>query len=519
MAKNIILCADGTGNKGGYTPDSNVYKIYNAVEIHESAHRQMRFYDNGVGTATQSYWKALSGAFGFGFGENVCDLYTYLARHYVEGDKIFLFGFSRGAATVRALSGFIAACGLVKGQELDDDDLKCRVAEAFKSYQNAAKHPPQTQASDTSHGVIPIAFIGVWDTVSALGWPQDWKVKGVGVFLFNAFFKSLDALAERIPRTQHRFYNYELTPNVKAAYQALAIDDERRTFQPMVWDERRGGADAEIEQVWFAGVHSNVGGGYERAGLAGVTLDWMMTRASRRGLKFEAQAHQNVIHNADVHGQLYNSRSGLSIYYRYYPRDITGLCQDATGKTKLRSTLRMHRSVLERMQRRTANYAPGYFPHTFNAVDTPIDSPGQPITATANAETWNALSDDVKAWVSRRQILYTILIEFTIFFVLFSGIVWIWEPWPEKAQAVGATALSLDWWTHHLADALDYVLPKYFEGLIDIIVRRYSIIFIVIAALGIGLWRLRMRFQHNTIKACEAIRKEILAAWSGRQAD
>ncbi|NQY66295.1 MAG: DUF2235 domain-containing protein, partial [Flavobacteriales bacterium] len=112
MSKNIILCADGTGNEGGYTPDSNVYKMYNAIDIHNAAKEQITFYDNGVGTQKNKYIRSLSGALGFGFETNVKDLYEFLARRYDAGDGIFMFGFSRGAATIRAFNGFIDNVGL-----------------------------------------------------------------------------------------------------------------------------------------------------------------------------------------------------------------------------------------------------------------------------------------------------------------------------------------------------------------------------------------------------------------------
>lgn len=113
MGRNIVLCADGTGNKGGYTPDSKVYKMYHAVDIHDADNPQAIYYDNGVGTAQNKILRALGGAVGFGFATNVRDLYQYLARKYEPGDglsggntspdKVYLFGFSRGAATIRGL--------------------------------------------------------------------------------------------------------------------------------------------------------------------------------------------------------------------------------------------------------------------------------------------------------------------------------------------------------------------------------------------------------------------------------
>ena len=225
--RNIILCADGTGNRGGYTPDSNVYKLYNAIDIHDQARPQITFYDNGVGTSSNKYWRGLSGAFGFGFKRNVCDLYEFLARNYDPGDKdresdhVFLFGFSRGAATVRAFSGFIAACGLIDGRAMAPDELKEKIKEAFNIYQRGGRKPEFGK-----HGVIAIKCVGVWDTVSALGFPQDWTVLSLGTFVLNALFKAIDVISDKT-LFPHNFYNYELTDTVEFGCQALAIDDER----------------------------------------------------------------------------------------------------------------------------------------------------------------------------------------------------------------------------------------------------------------------------------------------------
>ncbi|MCK4586077.1 MAG: DUF2235 domain-containing protein [Gammaproteobacteria bacterium] len=132
MPKNIIVCADGTGNKGGSTPDSNVYKIYKSINKCFSGKakdgfeldEQIVFYDNGVGTEKNKYLRMLGGGIGFGFEDNVCDLYRFLARNYESGDRIYFFGFSRGASTVRACNGFISICGLAKGKGLRKRELE-----------------------------------------------------------------------------------------------------------------------------------------------------------------------------------------------------------------------------------------------------------------------------------------------------------------------------------------------------------------------------------------------------------
>ena len=189
MAKNIILCSDGTGNKGGYGAAANVYKLYNAIELHDKNITHITFYDNGVGTHKNKYLRALSGAFGIGFERNVDDLYEFLARYYKPGDQVFLFGFSRGAATVRAFAGMVQACGLLDwtrctdgSNALQETIFQQKLTDARIAYR---KHKTQNTGdafkkkwavTDDDHvpdGNLKIKFIGIWDTVSALGFPND----------------------------------------------------------------------------------------------------------------------------------------------------------------------------------------------------------------------------------------------------------------------------------------------------------------------------------------------------------
>ena len=121
MTKNIVLCSDGTGNQGGFGKDSNVFKLYQAVSLHTGKPNQIKFYDNGVGTQTNKYISAVSGAFGFGFQQNVRDLYEFLVRTYEPGDNIYLFGFSRGAATVRSFASMLHYCGLLNRKDENGD--------------------------------------------------------------------------------------------------------------------------------------------------------------------------------------------------------------------------------------------------------------------------------------------------------------------------------------------------------------------------------------------------------------
>ena len=148
-----------------------------------------------------------------------------------------------------------------------------------------------------------IEFVGVWDTVGAVGMPIDEMRRLVNWICPRRFD--------------------ELTPGeqVKRACHALSIDDERRTFRPELWNEQ-GARDGQIDKVWFSGVHSNVGIGYSKQGMSLVTLDWMMSEAEKSGLRFIQSVRDDVIARRDVHDKLYDSRSGFAVYYRWRARDI-----------------------------------------------------------------------------------------------------------------------------------------------------------------------------------------------------
>jgi len=415
MSKNIILCSDGTGNKGGYTPDSNVYKMYNAIEIHDTAVSQYTFYDNGVGTSTNKYWRGFTGAFGVGFKHNIIDLYSFLALHYEEGDKVYLFGFSRGAATIRAFCGFIKTVGLVNGKGLTDKQLKTYAYDAFKAYESHLKDEDRAVQFRThrySHGIIDIHFVGVWDTVSALGFPKRTDKMGLTLNVLSYLFKGLEKLSDI--RWPHRFYDFELSKNIKHAYQALAIDDERTAFWPRVWDEVKAERTADnVEQVWFSGMHSNVGGGYKRQGMANVALHWMMLRAKKHGLVFKPGIEDEVYQNSNIHGRLYNSRDGMAIYYRYHPREITSLCED-----KLLSPIKVHNSTLERLKKCTANYTPVVLPDKFDVVESAPDAAARHIDISQAAEL-KEHQTIIESCINTRKKLYGRLADLTALVLIY----------------------------------------------------------------------------------------------------
>jgi uncharacterized protein (DUF2235 family) len=368
MVKNIILCSDGTGSKGIQKRGTNVFKLYEAVDLHghgvgPNSPKQVAFYDDGVGTESVKLLKILGGAFGYGLSRNVKQLYANLVRTYDKGDRIYLFGFSRGAFTVRTLAGLINTCGIIKREVEHDEKLLDKVEMAYREYrskykpiyrQRPKKEISKKKADDFRKkycvGDEIITFIGVWDTVDAVGVPIDELAKFINTFIYR--FKFVDSILSSEKK-------------VKKACHALSIDDERLTFHPVMWNEEDKNED-RIEQVWFAGVHSNVGGGYPKHGMSLVSLDWMMSKAEQAGLRFIDHDRELYRHRRNVTDKLYDSRSGAGVYYRYKPRDIGGeFCQKYHIITP-----KIHNSVIERIKQRTEGYAPGNIPFKGEFVST-----------------------------------------------------------------------------------------------------------------------------------------------------
>ena len=203
------------------------------------------------------------GAFGHGLEDNVYEAYRFLVGNYEPGDELFLFGFSRGAFTARSLAGMIRKCGILERQHVR------RYPAAIALYRDD-QHPdsPAARTFRRAHAVggdatLPIRFIGVWDTVGALGIP----LRGL----------------RGLTRHKYQFHDTELSGSVAQACHALAIDERRAPFEPTLWAYRPKPGQT-VEQVWFAGVHSDVGGGYPDTGLADITLEWMIDRAQGAGL-------------------------------------------------------------------------------------------------------------------------------------------------------------------------------------------------------------------------------------------
>ena len=261
MPKKIAFCADGTWNHPHSpvlveTNDTNVYKLYKLLAVTSS---QITFYDDGVGADGTPIDRLSGGAFGVGLFQKVKDGYTAIAHVYEAGDEVFIFGFSRGAYTARSIAGMIAVCGLPTRNF--DPSMVETAFDAYRNRDQRAALPAKLAAFGMD--AASITMVGVWDTVGALGIP-------------GALFGLPDPL--------FGFLDTGLNPKVKNAYHAMAIDERRSEFHPTLWTSAAAPGQV-VSQVWFPGVHCDVGGGYPEAGLSSISLSWMLKQALALGIE------------------------------------------------------------------------------------------------------------------------------------------------------------------------------------------------------------------------------------------
>jgi uncharacterized protein (DUF2235 family) len=291
MAKDIILCADGTWNTPHGTTvcanDTNVRKLYMALVNDDS---QMKYYDSGVGTGGTPLDHLAGGAMGEGLFQKVQDCYAFLSSVYDPGDRIFLFGFSRGAYTARSVGGMIAGFG-VPSINLDNET----VSKIFEAYREPdADRKSKLKAGLTStYGLqdVTIEVVGIWDTVGSLGIP--------GIF-FNV-----------LNQKKYGFLDTSIHPCIKHGYHAVCIDERRGQFKPTLWTNEDGSPlanNAQVEQVWFPGVHCDVGGSYSESQLSDITLSWMLQKAKKHGLILSPEAEATNLNPppANVRGQAHD---------------------------------------------------------------------------------------------------------------------------------------------------------------------------------------------------------------------
>jgi uncharacterized protein (DUF2235 family) len=286
--KRLVICCDGTWNQPESENITNVEKIARTVQTdlgRTDGVQQLVQYVGGVGTSWYWFDRVLGGAFGFGLFGHVTTAYRFLALNYEPGDQIFVFGFSRGAYTARSLAGMMLRVGLITR----DAVIANKLPEAVDRYRGK---PPKGRdfgsgnaefRRDHCHPDLTVDFLGVFDTVGALGVP-------------GAFGKG------------HSFHDVKLSPEVVCARQALAIDERRIKFEPCLWEvEPTTDTVGRVKQVWFEGTHSDVGGGYASTGLSDTALLWMLQEANMQGLVFDVRLLRSYIASqsaAERHGSL-----------------------------------------------------------------------------------------------------------------------------------------------------------------------------------------------------------------------
>ncbi|GAB0105768.1 DUF2235 domain-containing protein [Nocardia sp. JMUB6875] len=274
--KRLVVCCDGTWKAESSTTVSNIVKIAETVRL-TGADREGKsvgqrvFYVSGPGSRGFMSDRVLGGAFGLGLEANLSAAYWQLALNWEPGDEIYIFGFSRGAYTARSLAGMINRLGILKYDAMIHG-MYPRALEIYKTRKANPDDPDPVEwdefRDEYCYAQRPtINFLGVFDTVGAMGVPglTSWK---------------------------HRFHDVRLGPIVLCARQALAIDERRREFAPCLWEvpaeqkELHRRSD-RVKQVWFEGVHSDIGGGYADCGLSDITLRWMIAEAEAEGLSFD----------------------------------------------------------------------------------------------------------------------------------------------------------------------------------------------------------------------------------------
>jgi uncharacterized protein (DUF2235 family) len=566
--KAIILFSDGTGNSSAKLFKTNVWRMYEAVDLGPAAEgkrKQIGFYDNGVGTSSLRPLAAITGVFGFGLKRNVLEIYRYACRNYAPapgqepgddpapgGDHIYGFGFSRGAFTMRLVIALIAQQGLVRSAS--EEELERKSEEAYRAFRehflprkwqaptrwfrarrqrkaNARNARQNLPLYDKSQNFFPvIRFIGVWDTVSAYGGPVSEITRAIDNWIY----------ALSMP-------DYQLNERVLRARHALAIDDERDAFHPLLWDEAgersrfdlatrehgeaclaaleaRARGDkprmsellkavttagtekrkwrSRLQQVWFTGMHADVGGGYPDESLSYVSFLWMMEEAQAAGLRTLEVITDRFRALANSSGPLHDSRSGPGAYYRYQPRRIGAWLREPDSDAAVQldplrrkdgepvgflESVSIHDSVAARIASGTDRYAPFTLPERIRIVPPqrqgeaarqadnvdPAQPPAeeQPARSLVSRQVRDLLEDPVRAaariaatehvWdlVWHRRVIYFAALAATLLLALMP---WAWRPTQLERLCSDDRCIVAG-----LIDQLKILVPSFLEGWVD----------------------------------------------------
>ncbi len=316
--KRIIICSDGTWQSPESDHPTHVMRLARGIAPNDAdTCKQVVYYDWGVGTESN---RIRAGATGAGIDKNIMDCYRFVVHNYDLGDQLFFFGFSRGAYTVRSLAGFIRNCGVLKRAHA------ARIPEAYELYRGRGASTAPSQSRSRSfrkkYAVTDrtkIEFVGVWDTVGALGIPAP-------------FLGTLGT-------TRYLFHDTSPSKIICHARHAVSIDENRQDFEPALWESKPG---IDLKQVWFAGVHTDIGGGYAERGLGDWAGQWLVHEAQAFGLVFEPHFIKNLKPNH--RGKKHNEYKG---FYRAMRR---------RSIRKLDRSSALHRSVYKRWRDQSVKY-------------------------------------------------------------------------------------------------------------------------------------------------------------------
>ena len=545
MSKNIVLLSDGTGNSSRSLFKTNVWRLYQLLDLHDPG-QQVAFYDDGVGTSSFKLFAILGGIFGFGLKRNVIAIYSFCCRSYKTDDRIYCFGFSRGSFTIRIVAAMIASEGLVAYDD-NEADLARFAADAYRRYRRrftggilkylAKVHLDLRDIRDVvirlwrklrgqkvdalqPVEVESIQFVGIWDTVDAYGGPIEEMTRAIDYWIWPL------SMPDQF-----------MSAKVLKACHAMSLEDERAAFTPVIWDERyvrakahvtgynktdwlfdinydpRSAAAKQVEpaphqrtqlpeidrkrisQVWFVGVHADVGGGYPQNGLAYVTLDWMLDRAEPYGLKYFT-GQRAIVTDPRIapDDKLNDSRKGFASYYRYKPRNLKDLYEAPPYKPSVRDDIAriwqllhdanaaplqtriladlyppaqphqvlppskpvIHDSVFKRIRFGTDRYVPIVMPAAgrYQYTDKAGIVANGPHPIDSHPAERSHVQDDVWNWIWLRRVVYFL----TVFATLFVAATPVWVIyWPGTGKDWAG------WLVRPIVNAAASFLPAFLE--------------------------------------------------------
>ena len=321
-ARNLVFLCDGTMTSTRPGFESNLGQIMRLLDHLGDSPLQLSTYDPGIQGTGWRRW--LNAASGMGINLSIQNGYAFLARNYREGDRIYLLGYSRGAYAVRSLAGMIGTIGLLKPEFAKPRHVNL----AFRFYEVGSNSTARQHFSThRCHAHVPVEMLGVWDTVKSLGLPYP--------------------LLNRLAPMATEFHDHELGPHIRHGYHALAIDEDRASFAPILW-EQSPDWQGRLEQTWFPGAHGDVGGQIRRSKtrpLSNIPLNWMLRRAEAHGVRLPEG--WETWFPEDAAAPMQGARSGISKFFVLRAPRRTGY---SDGET-------IHLSIRERMHA-LPNYRP-----------------------------------------------------------------------------------------------------------------------------------------------------------------